>query len=92
MIQEPSRLAGCPLGGAQLRVLQAAYDVGDLSDKVLASALCISPNTVKTHFRDILALLGVHCRFAAVLLAATEGWVCVQSCTAVGSERPGGLV
>jgi LuxR family transcriptional regulator, maltose regulon positive regulatory protein len=53
-----------PLSDAELRVVR--YLPGNLSAGEIASELCLSPNTVRTHMRHIYAKLDVHSRSEAV--------------------------
>jgi LuxR family transcriptional regulator, maltose regulon positive regulatory protein len=53
-----------PLSDAELRVVR--YLPGNLSAGEIASELCVSPNTVRTHMRHIYTKLDVHRRSEAV--------------------------
>jgi LuxR family maltose regulon positive regulatory protein len=55
------------LSEAELRVLR--YLAGNLKAPEIASELCVSPNTVRTHLRHIYAKLGAHSRSEAVTRA-----------------------
>jgi DNA-binding CsgD family transcriptional regulator len=59
--------ARCGLSPAETTVLDAL--AGGLSNRELASTLCISAHTVKTHVHRILGKLGVRSRVQAALLA-----------------------
>jgi two-component system, NarL family, response regulator len=46
-----------------------------LSEREIAAALTITPATVKTHVRNLLAKLGVHNRAHAVAVAIRLGMI-----------------
>ena len=46
---------------------------GGMTNKEIAAALCITPNTVKRHLKSIFAKLDVHTRAAAVAKAVESG-------------------
>ena len=46
---------------------------GGMSRREIATTLCISLNTVRTHVKNILAKLGVHAGLEAVSLALRAG-------------------
>jgi LuxR family maltose regulon positive regulatory protein len=56
-----------PLSDAELRVVR--YLSGNLKAADIASELCVSPNTVRTHLRHIYAKLDAHSRTEAVTRA-----------------------
>ena len=43
-----------------------------LSNKEIADRLCITPNTVKNHVRNILEKLQIHSRMEAVMIAVRQ--------------------
>jgi predicted ATPase/DNA-binding CsgD family transcriptional regulator len=49
--------------------------VRGMTDREIATALCISPGTAMTHVKRIRGKLGVHCRGAAVAFALRHGLV-----------------
>ncbi len=70
---EPSgpKPAGEPLSKGELRVLR--YLPTHLSAPEIASQLCVSTSTVKTHLRNIYTKLGAHSRTEAVACARNLG-------------------
>jgi LuxR family maltose regulon positive regulatory protein len=60
-----------PLSHAELRVVR--YLPSNLKATEIASALCVSPNTVRTHMRHIYAKLDAHSRSEAVTRARRLG-------------------
>ncbi|HEX5898581.1 MAG TPA: LuxR C-terminal-related transcriptional regulator, partial [Solirubrobacteraceae bacterium] len=62
---------GEPLSHAELRVVR--YLPSNLKATEIASALCVSTNTVRTHLRHIYAKLDVHTRSEAVARARGLG-------------------
>jgi LuxR family transcriptional regulator, maltose regulon positive regulatory protein len=60
-----------PLSGSEVRVLR--YLPTNLSMPEIARELSVSPNTVKTHVRNLYAKFGTHHRAEAVELARTLG-------------------
>jgi LuxR family maltose regulon positive regulatory protein len=56
-----------PLSDAELRIVR--YLPGNLKATEIASELCVSPNTVRTHLRHIYAKLDAHTRTEAVTRA-----------------------
>jgi DNA-binding NarL/FixJ family response regulator len=56
------------------REVLAAVASGQSNDEI-AAALVLSPQTIQTHVRNILAKLGVHSKLEAVLFAARHGFV-----------------
>ncbi len=63
----PPRLPPEPLSASELRVLR--YLPTNLTGPAIAGELWVSPNTVKTHLRNIYAKLGAHSRAEAVARA-----------------------
>ncbi len=62
-----------PLTGRELTILRLL--AGPTSQRQLADALFVSPNTVKTHLRSIYRKLGVGSRAEAVLRAREQGLI-----------------
>ena len=62
---------GEPVSAAERLVLEQL--AGGRSNAEIASALFLSPNTIKTHLRTIYKKLGVHSREAAVARARALG-------------------
>jgi LuxR family maltose regulon positive regulatory protein len=60
-----------PLSQAELRVVR--YLPSNLKAAEIASGLCVSPNTVRTHLRHIYAKLDAHTRSEAVARARRLG-------------------
>jgi LuxR family maltose regulon positive regulatory protein len=60
-----------PLSHAELRVVR--YLPSNLKATEIASGLCVSPNTVRTHLRHIYAKLDAHTRSEAVTRARRLG-------------------
>jgi LuxR family maltose regulon positive regulatory protein len=60
-----------PLSDAELRVVR--YLPSNLKAAEIASELCVSPNTVRTHLRHIYAKLDAHARSEAVARARQLG-------------------
>jgi len=60
-----------PLSGSEIRVLR--YLPTNLNAPEIARELYISPNTVKTHTRNLYAKLGTHSRAETVERARTLG-------------------
>ena len=60
-----------PLSDAELRVVR--YLPSNLKATEIASELCVSPNTVRTHLRHIYAKLDAHTRSEAVTRARRLG-------------------
>ena len=58
------------------------------TNQQIARDLCISPNTVKTHLRNIYAKLGVESRTEATLHAIQHGLVPVEGQESPASEDP----
>jgi LuxR family transcriptional regulator, maltose regulon positive regulatory protein len=62
-----------PLSGSEIRVLRY------LSTPEIANELFVSPNTVKTHIRNLYAKLSTHCRAETVARARTLGLLAPSS-------------
>jgi LuxR family maltose regulon positive regulatory protein len=60
-----------PLSDAELRVVR--HLPSNLKATEIASELCVSPNTVRTHLRHIYAKLDAHTRSEAVTRARRLG-------------------
>ena len=65
----------CPLTSAQVEFMEFCLSRGKSSDKEIAALLFLSPLTIRTRFREICSVLGVHGRADAFLLAFNEGWI-----------------
>ncbi|HYM96417.1 MAG TPA: response regulator transcription factor [Candidatus Sulfotelmatobacter sp.] len=65
--------ADTPLTPRELVVLQELSQGHD--NEVVARALHLSPNTVRTHVQNILTKLHVHSKLEAVSLAIRKGWI-----------------
>jgi DNA-binding NarL/FixJ family response regulator len=66
-----------PLSRREMEVL--GYIVRGLSNKEIAAAMGISPQTVKNHITSILRKFGVEDRTQAVIYALRHGWVRLNS-------------
>ena len=66
---------GCTLTHGQVRLLQAAADIGSTCSKELARELVISRHTVDTEWRCLLERLSVHDRGAAATYALAHRWI-----------------
>ena len=73
------RAAGMPEGltDREMEVLRATAH--GQPNKVIASALAISPQTVQVHLRNIFAKLGVDSRSQAVAYAIRRGWITLEA-------------
>ena len=69
----PSGNGAAPLTAREREVLQ--WVAAGLQNKQIASALDLSPATVRNHIHNILEKLGVHSKLEAVSLAFRAGWV-----------------
>ena len=69
------RELACPLTPAQIRLLQAAVNIGSTSSKDLARAMGISHHTVDSEWRSILGRLAVHDRGSAGMFALAHEWI-----------------
>jgi hypothetical protein len=65
-----------PLTPALARILVACVTLKTTNAKRLAAHLDRSPATIRTEFQRILAIMDVHCRYAALKRAEEEGWLC----------------
>ena len=65
--------AGEPLSDRELEILRLAAK--GLSNKQIASQLCLSARTVQAHLGNIFNKLGVGSRTEAVLYALKRGWI-----------------
>lgn len=65
--------AGEPLTERELEVVRLLAT--GATNKEIATALTVSPNTVKVHLRNIFAKLGAETRTAVTLAAVRNGWV-----------------
>lgn len=75
---------GEPLSERELDVLQ--YVVEGATNREIADALSISPNTVKVHLRNIYSKLGVSTRTEATTVALQRGAVSIPGIEADGDE------
>jgi DNA-binding NarL/FixJ family response regulator len=76
MVRHLGRQAAAPLG-SQARLTERERDVlarlvEGQSTKAIAAALCVTPNTARTHIQNVLTKLGVHSRLEAAALVARE--------------------
>lgn len=69
------RKTDCPLTPALLRLLEACVILKTTNTQDLATHLYLSPATIRTEFQRILAVLNVHCRYAALIMAEEKGWL-----------------
>ena len=60
---------------ARMEVLRAAWEMESSNAKRIAKVLGKSPETVRRQFQEVLTLLEVHERMAAVMLAHRSGWI-----------------
>lgn len=78
---------GEPLSERELDVLQ--YVVEGATNREIADALSISPNTVKVHLRNIYSKLGVSTRTEATTVALQQGTVSIPGIEADQSAPDG---
>ena len=71
--RSPEPQAVTPLTARELTVLTEL--VAGHNNDVIARALRLSPNTVRTHVQNILSKLKVHSKLEAVSLAIRRGWI-----------------
>jgi len=64
-----------PLTPALCKLLEACLILKTTDAKSLATYLNRSPTTIRTEFQRILALMNVHCRYAALKAAEDKGWL-----------------
>jgi DNA-binding NarL/FixJ family response regulator len=69
----------CPMSETQRDLLQMCVRYKTIHDKDLAELRFVSAHTIHTEFRDTLEVLGVHSRFAAVMVAIAQGWIAEPS-------------
>ena len=69
------RQHGSPLTEAQMEYLRACVETGTTETEALAVHMGRSAASVDSAFRDICAVVEVHCRCAALLMALESGWV-----------------
>jgi DNA-binding NarL/FixJ family response regulator len=70
-----------PLTPALHKLMEACLILKTTDAKTLAAYLDRSPATIRTEFQRILAILNVHCRYAALKAAEDEGWLYAQKTT-----------
>jgi DNA-binding CsgD family transcriptional regulator/N-acetylneuraminic acid mutarotase len=68
---------GEPLSQREREVLELVAT--GMTNRQIAQALVVSPNTIKVHLRKIFTKLGVESRTEATLTAIREGWVSVPT-------------
>lgn len=64
-----------PLTPALCQLLKASLVLKTTDAKILAAHLHRSPATIRTEFQRILAIMNVHCRYAALKIAEERGWL-----------------
>jgi LuxR family transcriptional regulator, maltose regulon positive regulatory protein len=74
-----------PLSNTELRVLR--YLPTNLTSPEIARELSVSPNTVRTHIKNLYAKLGTHGRAETVARARDLGWL-APSGHSVSNARP----
>ncbi|MGH2541806.1 MAG: response regulator transcription factor, partial [Ardenticatenaceae bacterium] len=74
-----------PLSEREIDIMDCV--VTGASNREIARALDISPNTVKVHLSNIYEKLGVASRTEATLVVLREGWVSVQGVTTEDGGR-----
>lgn len=67
-----------PLTPALHKLMEACLILKTTDAKTLAAYLDRSPATVRTEFQRILAILNVHCRYAALKAAEDAGWLTIK--------------
>jgi DNA-binding NarL/FixJ family response regulator len=67
-----------PLTPALRKLMEASLILKTTDAKTLATHLNRSPTTIRTEFQRILAIMNVHCRYAALKTAEDEGWLYTQ--------------
>lgn len=67
---------GEPLTERELEIVELV--ARGSSNKDIAAALSLSPNTVKVHLRNVFAKLGVQSRTELTMLAVRNGWVSIE--------------
>lgn len=60
---------------AQLRLLQACLTHRTIDSDTLGDLLCLSPETVRTHFKTLRREMGLHERLALLLYALEAGLI-----------------
>lgn len=75
---------GEPLTERELEIVELVAQGS--SNKDIAAALTLSPNTVKVHLRNVFAKLGVQSRTELTMLAVRSGWVAVAGVQAPAAE------
>jgi DNA-binding NarL/FixJ family response regulator len=76
--EEMNMSNGNPLTPALYKLMEASLILKTTDAKILATHLNRSPATVRTEFQRILAIMNVHCRYAALKTAEDEGWLYIQ--------------
>lgn len=64
-----------PLTPSLCQLLEACLLMKTTDAKMLAAHLHRSPATIRTEFQRILAIMNVHCRYAALKTAEERGWL-----------------
>lgn len=77
MAQESPAQSNEPLSERELEILKLVAT--GASNKQIASALSISPNTVKVHLRNVFGKIGANSRTEASMIAIRGGWVDIPS-------------
>jgi hypothetical protein len=67
-----------PLTPALCKLMEASLTLKTTDAKTLATHLNRSPTTIRTEFQRILAIMKVHCRYAALRTAEDKGWLYTQ--------------
>lgn len=75
-----------PLTPALRKLMETCLTLKTTDSKTLAAHLDRSPATIRTEFQRILAIMNVHCRYAALKVAEDEEWLCIQKTKALARE------
>lgn len=67
-----------PLTPALRKLMKTCLILKTTDAKILAAYLDRSPATIRTEFQRILAIMNVHCRYAALKTAEDKGWLYAQ--------------
>jgi hypothetical protein len=71
-------MKGNPLTPTLCKLLETSRLLKTTNSKILAASLNRSPATIRTEFQHILAIMNVHCRYAALKEAEDKGWLDLQ--------------